>query len=74
MPRKSPRPIITHTELLNLAFKELLAQLRGWETSNIKHPEFKEFNEEQIKPIREKMIAINQMYLFETGTELDWDI
>ena len=69
MPRKAPKPAITHTETLCYAIYYLEADVRRWEESLAGLPD----KEERLAHICERQLtqlnALKQMYLFETGTE-----
>ena len=69
MPRKAPKPIITHTETLCFAIPPLEADIGHWEKALADPPD----KEERLARICERQLAqleaLKQMYLFETGTE-----
>lgn len=69
MPRKAPKPTITHTETLCFAIRHLEADIGHWEKAIADLPD----KEERLAHICERQLAqleaLKQMYLFETGTE-----
>lgn len=70
MPRKKPEPVITHTELLCLAYRALEQDVRHWEVALEKLPPEERHLEEICAPQLRKMEAIRQLYLLETGVEM----
>lgn len=70
MARTKNTPILTHTELLCLAYRALEQYVQYWEERLEKLPP-EERNLEEICSVQlSKMEAIRQMYLYETGTEM----
>lgn len=67
MPRKAPKPIITHTETLCFAIRHLESDIEKWEQVLVNQPDA----EERLAHICERQLAqleaLKQMYLFETG-------
>lgn len=73
MPKKKPEPVLTHTELLCLAYRTLEQDVRHWEEALEKLPP-EEKTEGLLSGIchdqLRKMDAIRTMYRLETGTEM----
>lgn len=71
MAKKRPAPVITHTELLCLAYRALKEDVIRWEKSLAITDQdeltlaMKSICADQFR----KMSAIRQLYYFETGTE-----
>lgn len=70
MAKKRPEPVLTHTELLCLAYRALEADIARWRETCADLPDASErvanICARQIKQLE----AIRQMYLIETGTEM----
>ena len=74
MARKKPEPILTHTELLNLAYRTLDREVQEWMDRLAKSGLTDEEVEANVRAICtaqiRKMEAIKRMYFYETGVEL----
>ena len=74
MAKKKPEPVITHTELLNLAYRTLEREVQEWRNTLAKAGHATEEDEANVEAIcsvqLRKMEAIRQMYFYETGTEM----
>lgn len=76
MPKKTPRPVITHTEILCHAIRDIEAHIAQWHESFASLPEADLSIMSAAERTREvcareigQLDALKQMYLFETGTE-----
>lgn len=70
MAKRKPEPVLTHTELLCLAYRELERDVDHWRfTCSLVHED-----DEGLKHICARqlaqMAAIREMYKIETGTEM----
>ena len=70
MAKKRPVPVLTHTELLCLAYRALEDDVRHWQNACAGHPDA----DEQVQHICARQLAqmdaIREMYRIETCTEL----
>lgn len=76
MPSRTPKPVITHTEILCYAIRHLESHINQWHESFASLPQdYLAFMSasERTRGICAREIgqldALKQMYLFETGTE-----
>jgi hypothetical protein len=74
MARKKNTPILTHTELLCLAYRTLDREVQEWRDALAKASHATEEDEANVRAIcsvqLRKMDAIQQMYFYETGMDL----
>ena len=74
MARKKSEPILTHTELLGLAYRTLEREVQEWRDKLAKAGHATEEDEANVEAIcsvqLRKMEAIRKMYFYETGTEM----
>lgn len=70
MAKRKPAPVLTHTELLCLAYRSLEQDVRNWELAFAALPEGEHHLEDVCARQLAQMDAIRSMYLFETGTEM----
>lgn len=74
MARTKNTPILTHTELLCLAYRALEMEVQEWRDKLAKANHATEEDEANVRAICavqiSKMEAIKQMYFYETGTEM----
>lgn len=74
MARKKNTPILTHTELLCLAYRTLERDVQEWRDTLLKSGTAPEKVEDSVQAIcamqLRKMDAIQQMYFYETGIDL----
>lgn len=76
MPKRTPRPVITHTEILCHAIRNLESHIAHWHESFASLPADQLSVMSAAERTREvcareigQLDALKQMYLFETGTE-----
>ena len=73
MARKQPTSSIhhiTHTEILSRAARNIEDEIRQWERRAEAQPDQAAGNDSILTPLRDKLEAVNQLYLIETGTAL----
>ncbi len=68
---KKSNPVITHTEIINLAITALDAKIEEWRDKCIDTPAGYEMFCVATEELRTKRQALKQLYMFETGTEYD---
>lgn len=73
MARKQTKPTaphITHTELLARAARNIEDEIRQWERRAEARPDQGADINSILAPLKDKLEAVNQLYLIETGTAL----
>jgi hypothetical protein len=67
---KKPEPVITHTEILARAARNIEDEIKLWERRAEDQPGQTESINSLLAPIRGKLEAVNLLYLTETGSYL----
>lgn len=70
---KKPEPILTHTEILCRAIRNIEDEIKSMEKKieNLPIAQAEDFRSVCIEPLLPKLEALKQMYRIETGTDYE---